>query len=284
MPSHPYRVVAEGIGFTEGPVWTQDGRLLVTSISQGVVYELGAGEPRVFAETGGGPNGLAEGRGGAFYVTQNGGMWGVGERKETLAAAGIQTIERGGGVRYLAEGLGAPNDLCFGPDSRLYFTDPRGPATLGDWQPGRVYAMAGGGAPELLAEGPRYTNGIGFGSDTSALYVAETFGQRILAYPLRNGKMDEPREFCRLDPGFPDGFCFDENGLLYVAATAAMQVQVFDRDGRIVDRLPCGENSLVTNCCFGGPDGTTLFVTDSRNERVLAFDLDVRGLPLFPFR
>ena len=41
---------------------------------------------------------------------------------------------------------------------------------------------------------------------------------------------------------------------------------------------------MITNCCFGGNSGTTLFATDSRRERVLAFDLDVACLPLFPFR
>ena len=144
--------------------------------------------------------------------------------------------------------------------------------------------MAVDGAPQLLAEGPRFTNGIAFGPDASQLYVAETFGQRVLVYLVQGGSLGEPREFCRTDPGFPDGMCFDEDGRLYVAATMGGEVQVFDRDGRCVDRLPCGDGSLATNCCFGGPDGRTLFVTESRGERVLAFDLDVAGLPLFPFR
>jgi gluconolactonase len=61
-------------------------------------------------------------------------------------------------------------------------------------------------------------------------------------------------------------------------------VQVFDRDGRCLERLDCGEGSMPTNCCFGGPEGRTLFVTDSRGERVLAFEREVAGLPLFPFR
>jgi gluconolactonase len=78
--------------------------------------------------------------------------------------------------------------------------------------------------------------------------------------------------------------CFDVEGRLYVAATLAGEVQVFDRDGRLIERLRCGEESMPTNCCFGGPDGRTLFVTDSRGEQVLAFDLEAPGLPLFPFR
>ncbi len=276
------RVVAEGLGFTEGPVWTQDGRLLVTSISHGAVYEIAPNGARVLAETGGGPNGMTEGADGALYVAQNGGIFGS-ERSPKPAAPGIQVIE-GSAVRYLADGLGAPNDCCFGPDGRLYFTDPRGWASPEDLPPGRVYAMDLDGPPVLLAEGPAFTNGIAFGPDPTQLYVAETFGRRVLVYPLRDGRLDEPREFCRIDPGMPDGMCFDEAGHLHVASTTAEEVQVFDGDGRCVARLACGAGSMVTNCCFGGPDGRTLFVTDSRGERVLAFDLEVRGLPLLPFR
>lgn len=277
------RVVATGVGFSEGPVWTQDGRLLITSISHGAVHEIAQDGPRVIAQTGGGPNGMTEGRDGALYVTQNGGIFGTSGRSATRAEPGIQVID-GSSVRYLASGLGAPNDCCFGPDGRLYFTDPRRWARPEDLPPGRVYAMTLDGAPELLAEGPAFTNGIAFGADASLLYVSETFGRRVLVYPLRDGRLGEPREFCRIDPGMPDGMCFDEDGHLYLASTVAEQVQVFDRDGTCVERLSCGDNSMATNCCFGGPDGRTLFVTDARNERVLAFDVGERGLPLFPFR
>ncbi|OGO50909.1 MAG: hypothetical protein A2148_02085 [Chloroflexi bacterium RBG_16_68_14] len=106
----------------------------------------------------------------------------------------------------------------------------------------------------------------------------------MLVYPVRADGLGEPQEFCRTEPGFPDGMCFDVEGRLYLAATVAQEVQVFDSAGRCVDRLPCGAGSMLTNCCFGGPGGRSLFVTDARNERVLAFDLDVAGLPLFPFR
>lgn len=277
------RVVATGVGFCEGPVWTQDGRPIVTSISHGCLYELTAGEARVAARTGGGPNGLTEGPDGVLYVTQNGGIFGMGEQVPVLAEAGVQTA-RGEEVAYIARGLDAPNDLCFGPDGRLYFTDPRGPATPVNNRPGRVYAMALGGEPELLIEGPAFTNGIGFAADPSFLYVAETFRQRVLRYQMRDGRPGEQEVFCTNEPGFPDGFCFDTDGRLYVAATLAHEVQVFDSNGTRIDRLPCGPESMPTNCCFGGPDFSTLFVTDSRGGRVLAFDLDSGGLPLYPFR
>ncbi len=279
------RVLAEGLGFTEGPAWIRDGRLLVTSISHGVIYEVGSdGKTSVFATTSGGPNGLTEDLAGRMYVAQNGGIFEASKHSDSSAQPGIQIIDNGS-VTYLAdEGLGAPNDLCFGPDGRLYFTDPRGWARPDDLQPGRVFAMSLHGEPELLAEGPAFTNGIAFGPDPACLYVSVTFERRVLRYRLRDGRLDEPEEYCKIDPGMPDGMCFDANGRLYVAATVAGEVQVFDAARALVDRLACGENSMITNCCFGGPDNSTLFVTDARRERVLSFELDVEGLPLYPFR
>jgi gluconolactonase len=276
-------VVAENVGFTEGPVWTRDGRLLFTSISHGSLYELADGILRRLIETGGGPNGLTEDEEGSLFVAQNGGGFGTGQEVADKVSPGVQAVQSDA-VRYLASGLDAPNDLCFGPDGRLYFTDPRGWATPENTAPGRVYALALDGQPELLVEGPRFTNGIAFGLDDSELFVGATFEQRVLAYPIADGKLGDPREFCRTEPGFPDGMCFDETGNLYVAATMAQSVQVFDRDGARIEDLSCGENSMPTNCCFGGPDGRALFVTDARNERVLSLERDQRGLPLFPFR
>jgi gluconolactonase len=279
-----FRIVAAGLGFTEGPVWTQDGRLLLVSTSLGVIYEVSdGGTASVFARTSGGPNGMAEAADGSLYVAQNGGVYGVGERTPEQAAPGIQRVA-GENATYLAQGLDAPNDCCFGPDGRLYFTDPRGPANGENRDPGRVFAMAPDGAVEMLAEGPRFTNGIAFGPGDSQLFVSETFGQRVLVYPVQGTGLGEPTEFCRIDPGFPDGMCFDQRGHLYVATTLAEQVQVFEASGQLVERLACGDGSMPTNVCFGGAEGRTLFVTDARGERVLAFERDTPGLPLFPFR
>jgi gluconolactonase len=283
MPHVKAGVIATEVGFCEGPVWTQGGRLIFTSIDHGCLYEMRSEGLSRGAETGGGPNGLTEGRAGILYVAQNGGSARAEANSTPRAEPGIQRVERDS-VTNLARGLDAPNDLCFGPDDRLYFTDPRGLTASGERQPGRVYALAEGGEPELLVEGPAYTNGIAFGPDPAELYVAETLRQRVLLYRVRDGGLGEPVEFCRTEQGFPDGMCFDREGRLYVAATLAHEVQVFDRRGARVDSLPCGEESMPTNCCFGGSEGKTLFVTESRGGRVLAFDLAVSGLPLFPFR
>ena len=67
-----HTVLAAGVGFTEGPLWTRDGRLLVVAMSRGLVVEVDLGGGVVGAvETGGGPNGLAEGPDDAVWVAQN---------------------------------------------------------------------------------------------------------------------------------------------------------------------------------------------------------------------
>ena len=114
-------VIADGLGFTEGPVWLPDDRVALTSISHGCVYIV---DPRDGAleriDTGGGPNGLACSADGTLYVAQNGGAWGA----SGIAEPGVQVIA-GSHVDYLVEGLGVPNDLTFGPDGRLWITDTR---------------------------------------------------------------------------------------------------------------------------------------------------------------
>lgn len=70
-------VVAEGLGFPEGPVVTQGGTLFYVDIQQQTLMRLdpGASTPDVVAELPGGPNGLAIGPDGFGYVCNNGGVF-----------------------------------------------------------------------------------------------------------------------------------------------------------------------------------------------------------------
>ncbi len=114
-------VIADGLGFAEGPVWLPDDRIALTSISHGCVYIVDVADGALERiDTGGGPNGLACSADGTLYVAQNGGAWGASGPAEP----GVQVIT-GGRVDYLVEGLGAPNDLMFGPDGQLWITDTR---------------------------------------------------------------------------------------------------------------------------------------------------------------
>lgn len=277
-----YEVVADDLGFTEGPTWLPDGNLAVTSITHGKVYVIGSDGIIGEFDPGGGPNGLAVMADGSLLVTQNGGIFGAPGRVDP----GIQKISDGR-VEYLlrGHGLGAPNDLCFGPDGRLYITDPRGEADPGDpstVHPGRIWRYdLEQGKLELLYEGIQFPNGIRFGRDGQSLFVAETATRRVLRFEVEADEIRGPNVFCEVQGSYSDGLCLDTDGNVWVAATFAGNIQVFDPDGKMVDQFDCGENSLVTSCCFGGPDGRTLYVTTF--GRVLAFHVDKPGLPLYTF-
>ena len=96
----------------------------------------GCGSPAraraTYAHTGGGPNACMLGSDGFVYLTQcpTVGAWVAPESRPPS----IQRAAPDGTVEIIvteADGmkLNAPNDLTFGPDGRLYFTDS------GDWDP-----------------------------------------------------------------------------------------------------------------------------------------------------
>jgi gluconolactonase len=265
--------IASGLQFPEGPVWV-DGALYFTEIMGGTItrWTPDDGVERV-AETGGGPNGATLGADGSLYVTQNGGMGGGGR-----VTAGIQRVTLDGEVTMVASeiagiALEGPNDLAFGDDGRLWFTDPRGaPDPSDNDRPGRLFALdPASGDGELIREvGPVFPNGIAFLANGTLVWT-ESFSRRVMR--LVDG---EPELVIQLpDRHAPDGLCVGADGRLYVASTYAHCVSVVE-DGAIVDRYSCGDG-MATNCCFGGTD---LYVTESRRGTIWRYPVGMEGLVL----
>jgi gluconolactonase len=265
-------IIASGLEFPEGPVWV-DGALYFTEISRGSITRwTGDGRVERVAETGGGPNGATLGSDGALYVTQN------GTGRTSRVTAGIQRVTLDGGVTMIATEIAGltlegPNDVAFGDDGRLWFTDPRGaPEPADNDRPGRLFTLdpvSGNG--ELVREvGPVFPNGIAFLADGTMVWT-ESFTRRVMQL------VDcEPQVVIQLpDRHAPDGLCVDVHGRIYVASTYAHCVSVVE-NGEIVDRLMCGDG-MATNCCFGGTD---LYVTESRRGTLWRYPVGVEGLAL----
>jgi gluconolactonase len=280
------RVLAEGLQFPEGPVRLGPERLAFTQIRGQCVSLYERGLVTTLATPGGGPNGATLGADGALYVTNNGGI-SLGPDGPWAAAAPIagrlQRVTLSGEVRDVAVDLpGAPpnrpNDLCFGPDGLLYYTDPHNWEDLANLGVGRVGRAHLNGTVELVAEIPSFPNGIAFGPD-DRLYVAQSVARRIVVFDPVPGS--EPTEHCTLPHGFPDGFCFDAAGRLYVAGSLGDVLWIFEPDGRVREAIETGQGSEPTNCCLG--DGM-LYVTLSGNGRLEALPMPVEPLPLYPAR
>jgi gluconolactonase len=284
-------VVSTEVRFGEGPVWCPDGTLVCTSVVDGAVYRIHpeTAATTLVADTGGGANAAALATDGSFVVTQNGGVdfvalghYRKGEVAPTRwARPGLQRAFPDGRVEYLTTGppLQMPNDLVVAADGTVYFTDPPEYGTPG--LVARIAAYRPDGRTDIVATGFSYTNGIALDLDGSTLLVVDHEGlERIPDF----GRGEREVLVERFGDTGADGLCLDVDGRLYVASKAANGVRVCDRDGKELDFLALDGSGFVTNCCFGGEDLRTLFATEARGNRVVAWEgMPTPGLPVHPW-
>lgn len=282
------QTIATGLGFVEGPVFTQDGGIVVVSCSGGTVHRIDpdGGGASLLAHTRGGPNGAAEAADGSIYIAQNGRGWPYTSKRETTG--GVQVIRPDGTVDYLTADPVSPNDLCFGPDGFLYVTDPSRPMVKSDGRIWRVDVTTG--EADLLISVPWYPNGIGFGLADDVLCVANSTHGQIVRYPLSAGTLGPGEVLVQVESGHPDGFDFDTQGNLVIAVPTVGdppdhgEVQTWTPDGRLLDvQVMPAPSVRYTNLALN--ENRQLIITDSDAGSVLLFeDWPAAGLPLWPFR
>ena len=241
--------LAEGLGHPEGPDVLPDGRIVMVETYTGKIVAWSAERGlHDYALCGGGPNACTLGSDGAVYITQNGGTAGAW-KAEVMGVPSIQRAWPDGRVEEVVRevdgiALQAPNDLTFGPDGRLYFTDPAD-YQPDDRRPGRVFALNADGTGELLEELPAaYPNGITAEADGSIVWV-ESYDRGV--YRKRPGAASEL--LTRLDEGHtPDGLKIAANGDLWVTAFMGGGVDILAPDGTHKDFLETG--GVPLNCCL----------------------------------
>ncbi len=242
------------------------------------------------ANVGGGANAAQRATDGGFVVTQNGGidfsklgLYPDDPPPYRPATPGIQRVDAAGAVSYviddrsLPDGLLAPNDLVVAADGTLYFTDPPQHPPPPE-KIGRVHALRPGGTVETVARGFLYCNGIALEPDGGIVIVEGPGLMRVRPDGTTEWIVDE------LTHGTGDGFCVDVEGRFYVASTTGHGVAVVEADGTEVEFLAFEGRGLTTNCCFGGSDLRTLFVTDAVPGHLVAWEgLETPGLPQLPW-
>jgi gluconolactonase len=298
------RVVAAGLSFPEGPVAMQDGSVVLVEIErQTVTRVLPDGTAQVIARTGGGPNGLAIGPDGAFYICNNGGFaWRLemGLLRPAMQSADYTTgrIERvdpnTGAVALLYDRCGAnklngPNDIVFDTNGGFYFTD-LGKTRARDRDNGVIYYALANGAKIVEVAYPAVTpNGIGLSPDGKVLYVAETEPARLWAFDITApgvvNKQGWPSPHGgRLVSGLGgfqrfDSLAVEASGNICVATLITGCISVIAPDGRLVRQVKMPD-PVTTNICFGGPDLRTAYVTLSGTGQLVAMDWPEPGLRL----
>jgi gluconolactonase len=283
----PMKLLAEGLGHPEGPCPLPDGRIVFANTyrSEIAVWDP-ARQTATYAFTGGGPNAAMLGSDGFVYCTNTptAGKW----VPEVKRPASIQRASPDGKVEIVctsADGvkLNAPNDLTFGPDGRIYFTDS------GDWDPetkphpGYICVIETDGTAHILeALDPVYPNGIVAEPDGAILWVESYTRKLIRRTP------DGMKTLLHTLPEnhVPDGFKIDAKGDFWITSFSSGGIDIVSRNGTPIDFLETG--GVPLNCVFSG---TTLYVCDygttildgstPMGGRLLSMDVGVSGMPLF---
>lgn len=277
-----FEIVAEGLRFPEGPVWMQDGSIILAEIEAGrITRVLPDGSTEPVAAPGGGPNGLAVGPDGALYCCNNGGFE-YSEQDGLLIPGKIAPdyetgrIERidiaTGEVMRLYEAVGGfnlsgPNDLVFeAPGAHgggsFWFTDLGKIRDGGHDHGGLYWAKADGSEIKRVVYGPNM-NGIGLSPDGETVYTALTHERLLLAFDIIGPGEVAPAPLAAL-PGrvvygwatrtLLDSLAVEANGNIAQATLvegAGIQSVAPDGSGAEVFEFP---DLLTTNIVFGGSD------------------------------
>ncbi len=254
--------VASGLGWPEGPTVLPDGRVVFVESYRSQLSVWSPEGVERYAYTAGAPNSSVLGRDGEVYVCQNGGTVGPWRAAE-MSVPSIQRVDREGGSAEILiteiEGiaLNGPNDLVFGSDGRLYFTDP-GTYRPAAPDPSYIFALDpdGTGHVVIAFHTPVFPNGIAIEMDGSIVWDESYTGH---VRRLRPGSTDI-EDLGRLPGENPilDGMKIGSDGRLYVTDITAAGIHVIQPDGTVDEFIPCG--NAATNCAF---DGEILYMTDA---------------------
>jgi len=285
-------------GVSEGPVWL-DGVLFYTQIQACRVMRFDP-EKKSFSihrNDTNYANGLTPDREGRIIACEGG-----GRRVVRYELDGTVTVLAG---KFAGKQLNMPNDVVTDPQGRIWFTDPFYEGAAGPFSYDRsnmeldhesVYRLepdAGGAwAINRATFDTTRPNGLLFSLDYRTLYVAQS-GRRpdekrqLRAYPVQDdgslAKGEVLHDF-GIHRGI-DGMRLDTEGNLI--ATAGWEqggpgpsIYVFSPSGKVLERheIPA---QRPTNCCFGGDNLDTLYVTTTEGHLFCArTERRARPLPI----
>jgi len=279
-PCSPVRVE-----HAEGPFWS-GGRLGWVDIMAGRMWLAGF-DGKTLTD----PRSYDVGRPLGAAVPRTGGGWVL------AAGATFLTLEENGAVTPLADDL-ANTSMIRMNDGKC---DPKGRFWAGtmafDESPDAGALYVYDGTVRTVLDGVTISNGLGWSLDHRTMYYIDTPTGRVdtFTYDEETGAVSGRRPLVEVEGGSPDGMAVDDEAFLWVALWGGGAVHRYDPSGHQVAtvRLPV---TNVTSCCFGGPEGSTLFITTSQQGlsaeqqaaepdagRIFRVEPGVAGPPATPF-
>ena len=191
-------------------------------------------------------------------------------------------------ARHDGRRLNSPNDVTVKSDGSIWFTDPLY-GIQSDYEGGRQFSEQPPALYRFEPDSGRITvaagdfdgpNGLAFSPDERRLYVAETGDQTtdnpkqyIRAFDVdAQGQLSGGEIFHKIEPGYADGLCVDEDGNLW--SSAGDGVHCIDPSGRLLGKVLVPYR--VSNLTFGGLLKNRLFIGGSHT--LYAIFLNRRGV------
>ncbi len=260
FPGEGWELVADGLGFADGPCCDAEGNFLYCDMRGGEIVRISADDRsrQVIAKES--VSGLEFGPDGTLYACQ-------GSQQRVIA---IDVAS--GQVSEIASGL-QPNDLAVTSDGIIFITE------TGKQQVTRIDPTTGEAtAADVGITGP---NGIALSNDGGTLVVSDyrgvrswmfrvspestldakspTLAMRLPVDPEGSWEFHQPPPYQATSRG--DGLAVDAAGRWYV--TSAVGIQIFDPTGRLSGVLPAPRpDKPLTSCILAGPERDQLFITN----------------------
>lgn len=245
----------------EGPFWdSRTGRLLVVDMLRGAIVCVAGSNPSAA-----GPIGTARHEIGGVTATvraRRGGFVVATERGFQLLSPTFEP--EGAEIPAFTDPLLRMNDGGCDPQGRFYCGTMAYAQTPGA---GTLYRLDPDRSVHRVLDGVTISNGLQWHADGRQVYYNDTPTGRVDLFDFDpdTGRFDHRRTFVSLEPGvgLPDGMALDEDGGVWIALWGGGAVHRYDNTGNLSERIELPVRQ-VTACTFGGPDGTTLYITTSR--------------------
>ena len=254
-------LIKDGFDGTEGPIGLPDGSFLFTETRANRIVHIAEDNTiSSYLENSNGSNGLA--------LNKKGDLISVQVLKTQVGIVYPKGHEKTFTDNFEGKPYQRPNDLVIDKNGGIYFTDSGVAPKDDNKEPAHpaVYYISTKGTVSRIINDVERPNGIQLSRDEKTLYVANTLGEYVLAYPiLSEGKIGAKKNFAKLegiqqvDTGISsgaDGLAIDAEGRLYVASN--LGIQVFDANGKTLGIIPVPQKPQ--NLAFAGKDKKTLYV------------------------